>query len=483
MKILVLQIARLGDILMTWPAMRALRRAHPDAEIHLMVRPRFEAASRGLSVVDRVIALPTARLLEPIAGENPDDATAIARTKDFLEGLRAEGYDEVFNLSYSPLSSWIAKSVSVEKTRARGYTRFDDGSLHLADGVASYFYAQVGPGRANRVHLTELFAAQMEVELSPEDWSTPGIRGTDFGLPASFIVVHPGASEQGKTVPPFLWGRAIRRFAALCPLTAVVLIGAESEAALANEIRANAGGVPLFDLTGRTSFEDLFGIVGRARMIAGGDSAPIHVASLTGTRCLNVSVGAVNFWETGPRSAGSAVLRVNGPEELSSETIARAMADLHDGGVPQGVALTAPGIPGFLRAGPADGDFAWELSRALYLEGDFPVCDDANFAMAVQRLREMNDVAIRQLETLPATSPALASLMDRADDVFQAVARAVPDAGVLVRWALTEKTRIAPGPSEDVGREMRRVHGQFGKILRLYDIEAAEGKGTGDGAL
>ena len=69
MKILVIQIARLGDILMTWPAMRALRRAHPQAEIHLLVRPRFEAATRGLECVDRVIAMPSLEILEPLARE------------------------------------------------------------------------------------------------------------------------------------------------------------------------------------------------------------------------------------------------------------------------------------------------------------------------------------------------------------------------------------------------------------------------------
>ncbi len=32
---------------MSWPALRALRRLHPEAEIHLLTRPRFEGAVEG----------------------------------------------------------------------------------------------------------------------------------------------------------------------------------------------------------------------------------------------------------------------------------------------------------------------------------------------------------------------------------------------------------------------------------------------------
>lgn len=477
-KILVLQTARLGDILMSWPALRALRRARPGSEIHLLVRPRFEAASRGLEAVDRVIAMPASEILEPLLKDEADDGLAIARMAAFLNERRAENYDEIINLSYSPLSSWITKSIAGPAAVVRGYTRHEDGFLNIADGVASYFYAQVGPGRPNRIHLTDLFAAQMEVDLAPEDWRQPEVDACDLGLPESFIVVHAGASETGKTVPAFIWGRVAKRFAELRPRTGIVLIGAASEAALANEVRANAGGLPLIDLTGRTQFEDLFSVIARAKVLVGGDSAPMHVASLTGTRCLNLSVGDVNFWETGPRAAGSAVVRAQGPADLSSETIAQALVTLHDGGIPQDAIIAASGIPAYLRQNnEPGGDFSWELLQALYLDAAFPVTDSGTFVMAVQKLREMNDVVVEQLEAVNVESGALGSLMDRADEVFTAIARISPEAGVLVRFALTEKSRIAPGPLDAIRSEMKRIHRQLAQVLRLYDFEAAEAKG------
>lgn len=71
MKILVLQLARFGDIYLTWPALRALRRRYPDASIHLLVRERFVAATEGLGAGIDVHVFPTARFWHPSWEMNP----------------------------------------------------------------------------------------------------------------------------------------------------------------------------------------------------------------------------------------------------------------------------------------------------------------------------------------------------------------------------------------------------------------------------
>lgn len=482
MKILVLQTARLGDILMTWPALRALKRTRPGAEIHLVVRPRFAAAARGLEAVDRVIELPTASILEPLMKEDGDEAEALRRTQEFLGVLRAENYHEVVNFSFSPLSSWIAKAVAAENTVVRGYTRHEDGWLKIADGVSSYFYSQVGPGRENRIHLTDLFAAQLEIDLEDEDWRPPSFEARDFGLPSDYIVLHAGASESGKTIAPFIWGRALKAAHAVSSGIHVVVIGTAAETPLANEIRIHAVGVPLTDLTGQTQFEDLFTLISNAKCLLGADSAPIHVAALTKTPCLNVSAGRVCFWETGPKSPGSFVLRFDEASPVSSDRVARALTALIEGKQPADAIAACPGIPSF-QTMPSSEDFGWNLLRAIYLEADFPVTEDPLFLVAVQRLQEMNTVVLEQLEKISASSEVLGALMDRADEVFHAIARMNAHAAVLVRWIMAEKSRIPPGQKQEIRDEMARIHGQLANVLKLYDIGAAERKETGDGKI
>ncbi|MBX2988614.1 MAG: glycosyltransferase family 9 protein [Bdellovibrionaceae bacterium] len=481
MKILVLQLARLGDIYMSWPALRALRRTHPGAEIHLLVRPRFEAATRGLNAVDQVRELPTAELLEPLSGAADRDAEALGRVSFYLETLRRENYDRVINLSFSPLSSWIVKSVAAETAEVSGYTRHTDGYLKIADHVSSFFYAQVGVNRPNRVHLTDLFATMINVDLNENDWGPPDLPVKDFGLPDRYAVLHVGASESGKRVAPFQWARALRRFHEDVPDCPVVLIGGPGEKALANEIRANVNTVSLIDLTGETAVEDLFGVIAKSLFLIGADSAPMHMAALTGTPTLNVSCGDVNFWETGPKAPAAWIRRFKTAADFSSEQVGGAMAELVLRGRVSGWIQHLGGVPAYRTEEKNRDDFAWNLIQALYLGADFPVAEEMIFIQAVEKLTEMNAVVLEQLRNPQVKVAALAPLLDRADEVLTAIADLCPESGVLVRWVQTEKTRIPPGSPEAVRQAMTDLHARFGQVLNLYELTETAEEGSGHG--
>jgi ADP-heptose:LPS heptosyltransferase len=126
MKILVLQLARLGDIYMTWPALKALKRAHPDSTVHLLTRPKFEAATEGLQVVDKHFSLPSAHLLEPLISLEADVDASMSRLDTVLDQMKAERYDWIINFTFSPLSSFLVHAISTPSTRVTGYTRHQD---------------------------------------------------------------------------------------------------------------------------------------------------------------------------------------------------------------------------------------------------------------------------------------------------------------------------------------------------------------------
>lgn len=482
MKILVLQLARLGDIYMTWPALRALRRAHPEAEIHLLVRPRFEAATRGLEAVDRVKCLPTEDLLEPFFKNPSRDEEAVQRMDFYLQSLRKEHYDRVINVSFSPLSSWIVKTISEATTEVNGYSRHTDGFLKISDEVSAYFYGQVGTDRANRFHLTDLFANLAGTDLIPEDWAAPKLQGKNFALPKNYIALHIGASENHKRLSPFQWARAFKHFHDLNPDLPIVAIGTAAETILVNEMRAGLSQTKVIDLTGQTAVEDLFGVIGGANLLVGGDSAPIHMASLTGTPTLNVSIGDVNFWETGPRAPKSWVLPLKEPSESSSEFMGRVMARICSGESPEELVRYNGEIPSYTLPHGNEKSFSWKLIEALYLGNEFPVTDDLLFVKSLEKMSEMNQVVIDQLATLPAASTRLGELLDRADEVFMAITRVCPETAILVRWLQTEKTRIPPGSKEKICQLMSDLHLRLGNMLMLYSLDHHPAKGPGHGA-
>jgi hypothetical protein len=94
-RIAVLRANALGDLLVAWPALDALRNAYPDAELVLLAREwhrEFLDARPG--PIDRVVVLP------PIRGVSvPDDAQAPDDPPPgFLAAMRREGFDLALQL-------------------------------------------------------------------------------------------------------------------------------------------------------------------------------------------------------------------------------------------------------------------------------------------------------------------------------------------------------------------------------------------------
>ena len=185
MKILILQLARLGDIYMSWPAIRGLRRQFPDAEIHLVTRPRFEGAIQGLNAINKHWTLPSGHILHPLVQENTDTETSLQRLEEFMAPLKTEKFDWIVNLTFSPASSYLTHALSTPETKVSGYTRFADGYFNPADDVATYFYAQVGINKPNRIHVADIFASMLNIEYTESDWAAPELPQPTLTLPAS----------------------------------------------------------------------------------------------------------------------------------------------------------------------------------------------------------------------------------------------------------------------------------------------------------
>ncbi|MBX3041760.1 MAG: hypothetical protein KF789_13725 [Bdellovibrionaceae bacterium] len=221
----------------------------------------------------------------------------------------------------------------------------------------------------------------------------------------------------------------------------------------------------------------IFGLLENARLLVGADSAPLHMASLTGTPTFNISAGNVNFWETGPKSSRSWVYRLEKDSAFPSALLGARTASLMQGEGAEDLLEAAPGVPAYRGRVPTVDDFAWAMIQSLYLGADFPVAESLRFIQVVEKMREMNDVLLEQLENPRIQTAALGQLMESADEVFRLLGASDPAAGVMVRWLQTEKIRIAPSSTEAIRAQMLEYHRRFHLVLRPYCLEedASEG--------
>ncbi|UXR64848.1 hypothetical protein EZJ49_01080 [Bdellovibrio bacteriovorus] len=249
----------------------------------------------------------------------------------------------------------------------------------------------------------------------------------------------------------------------------VVLIGSAGEAPVALQIEAEVKELQFVNLAGRTQMSDLFAILKNAELLIGCDSAPIHVASLTDTPTLNISVGPVNFWETGPKASLGFIYRAENQETIVPEQVGQAMADLLAGQVMPGLIVRTGGLVSYAREESAAERFQWDLVQALYLGGDFPIAERMEIVQGAMKLNDINTFAMEQLALLPTLGvEKVAPFLDSAEEVISNISRMVPELSPLVSWYHAERIRIAPGTLEEIRTATLNVHERLKRHLHVY---------------
>ena len=446
MKLLVLQLARFGDIYLSWPILRALRRQNPGAEIHLLVRERFMAATEGLGCGIVVHKLPTADILAPLAKGIDGLESVNFSLEEWTDDLSSGNWDRIINLSFSPSSSYLVDILAQKSTEVSGYRRHSDGFLAIPDDASAYFYAQVGPRKHNRLHLVDLFAMIAKVELQETDWFVDADLSPSARSP--YIVVHLAASQDEKCYPIASWKSVIEHVVASG--FGVVLIGSADEAHLAAAFMESRN---IENRIGKTRLPELFPILKDAVFLIGADSAPIHMSALVGTPVLNLSFDAVSFWETGPLSRRSLVVKAGKPAELLPATVIGAIREITrvSSVASQFIQSTNEMGPRFHLPNEVE-DFSWNLIRALYMQNDFPhLPQNPVLHNAVQRLFEACELAREQFETLTKNrkSKTAIEILESIDVMLKEISRLSPALSPVIDWFETERLRIPPGRIEE----------------------------------
>jgi len=122
-----------------------------------------------------------------------------------------------------------------------------------------------------------------------------------------FILIAPGASWRVKRWSPEGFASVALHFAR--EGFRAVLTGGKDDVPLSREVASLAPGS--LDLAGRLSLPEFMGLVGLAKLVVSGDSAPVHAAGVFGTPCVAIygpTVREMGFW---PLSHKSLIVEVS----------------------------------------------------------------------------------------------------------------------------------------------------------------------------
>jgi lipopolysaccharide heptosyltransferase I len=291
-RLLVVRLGSLGDLVHTLPAVAALRRAHPAAEIDWLVDRVHQPFLALVPPISTVIALA--------------NRTAGAWL-DVRRRLRARRYDAALDFQ-----GLIKSAVLARWSGAREVAGFARAALR--EPVAAWFYTRRVPVDDSRhviwknLELARAAGAgepREPFEFPLGDAGSAAIAAFRDGAGA-FALINPGAAWPNKRWPPDRLGEIARRLADRWTLRSVVLWGPGEQALGAEVVSASNGAATLAP---PTTVQDLVGLARGARLVVSGDTGPLHIAAAVGVPAVAL------FGPTNPRR--------NGPWSRDDITLAR----------------------------------------------------------------------------------------------------------------------------------------------------------------
>ena len=288
-KILCVRLDSLGDVLMTTPAIRALKECHPNRSITLLTSTIGAAVGELIPEVDEVIVYdaPWMKATTPRLNSKPEI--------EMVERLKKARFDgAVIFTVYSQSALPAALLLQMAEVPLRlAYSR--ENPYQLLTNWVREKTEQDGGRHEVRRHL-DLVATigcktkdeRLSFEVRPEALSRT-IRlltrqGLDLNLP--WVVIHPGASASSRRYPPELYAEVVSQLI-LQHNFQVIFTGKGEEKKLVSHIQ-NLVGLPTCSLAGKLSLAELGALISLAPLMISNNTGPAHIASAVGTPIVDI---------------------------------------------------------------------------------------------------------------------------------------------------------------------------------------------------
>ena len=296
-RILIVNVNWVGDVLLSTPAIRALRKKYPQAFIACLVPSRCRAILLHNPHLNEVLTFDENRSLPAFFGNLALPAV-----------LRQRRFDTAILFHRSKTKAWWMRLAGIRER------------LGFDGGFRRHWLTKVCPRPTAPLHRADIFIRLVEYFGVPADGRTPDFvpdRGAETALRRLFethgldwekpyVTVHAGGNWALKRWPADYFVEWIRLFLKQKPWR-VILCGTDSEKPLCEDIRSHFPPEAVVSLCGETSLDTLALLLGRAEMLLSNDSGPIHLAASQRTKILGL-FGPTDPDQTGPISEVRSIL-------------------------------------------------------------------------------------------------------------------------------------------------------------------------------
>lgn len=252
MKFLLVRFSSIGDIVLTTPVIRCLKKQVPHAEVHFLTKQAFL----------------------PVVQHNPyvDKLHVLAHSWELMiEELKVEKYDYIIDLHHNVKTLRLKRELNV-----RSYSFY---KLN----IQKYIYTSLKINILPKVHIVDRYLDTLKSFDVKNDGAgldyfiSPGEETTKKDIPAShyagYIACVIGAAHGTKRWPVHKWKEFCERMDH--PL---ILLGGKEDTANGNEI-ASVDPLKVYNACGKFSINESADLVKKAKLVISNDTGLMHIAA------------------------------------------------------------------------------------------------------------------------------------------------------------------------------------------------------------
>lgn len=294
-RILIIQTAYLGDVILATSVLEKLHQKYPDAELEILLRNGNESVFKDHPYVSKVWRWDK---------ENKKYKNLLS----LIKRIRKKRFDAVFNLHRFATSGMIT-AMSAAPIRAGfdknpfsfSYTHKVKHIINTAPGNKGLHETErnqliIAPWTDEKVSMPKLYPSETDESTVVQLKSKP------------YVCIAPASVWATKEFPAEKWCELINT---LAPEIIVYLIGSKADKELCEKIKNESGFLNLSILAGSLSILQTASLMRDAKMNFVNDSAPTHIASSVNAPVTTIYCSTIPEFGFGPLSDISHIVQIN----------------------------------------------------------------------------------------------------------------------------------------------------------------------------
>ena len=295
MKILFIQLKRIGDLILTTPAITAVRNKYPEAKVTLIVSAECKPLAPAIADVNKLLVMPRG-----VAGIKTAAAITGGKFDYCIDFTRNDRSALLVFLSRAKMRIVSFRIKTRSKFRTRFYNEFVPHrmrDMHTIDYHLALL-APLGIEQGPRaVHLTLPKSAR---ENADQLIAATSVR-------REFMIFHPGSARAEKFWNAQRWAEVINHAGDNHQIDLVITGGTSPlEQTHVGDIKSKVRH-RIVDLSGKTDLLTLAALIAKARLLVTVDSAPVHLAAASRTPQV-ILFGPTNPFHWRPLASAALIL-------------------------------------------------------------------------------------------------------------------------------------------------------------------------------